>query len=438
MALEILRELVGVNTVNDPLRGQRVGAREGREVARILQKYTGESMELMVNEGTPILYWSSGSGRPVTLFMAHFDTVPAGPGWTREPFTLTIEGDRAYGRGAADDKSNVAAIAEAILGFEPARGRVIVAFTGDEEIGGARGAGFLAEKLRSEGLLPDYLVNGDGSLSRVIIRRRASLLAWVSVRSEQGAARGCPLSRSAEANIRVRDTMHSAYFVAGVDTHPLIELSLWLRDRELEAVRLEGEWVKGNVIPRSARLDAVDADCSAGGGEYSVDRGLTRLVRSIVPLTRAVIPTEAYSDYGVSINPNLYEIRGGWHRLLLDIRAMTRDRGAVENALKAVLDEVVGGGYKLEVRGGRGYLYTPPESSLVRVASEAARNLGLKGAPVEAGGASDSRYFSPLGVDAIDFGPLGGNIHGPDEYVVIHHLEKAVRFYRMIAEAIHG
>jgi hypothetical protein len=38
-------------------------------------------------------------GQPSVLFNCHLDTVPIGPGWTRPPLELTIEGDLAYGRG---------------------------------------------------------------------------------------------------------------------------------------------------------------------------------------------------------------------------------------------------------------------------------------------------------------------------------------------------
>ena len=66
------------------------------------------------------------------------------------------------------------------------------------------------------------------------------------------------------------------------------------------------------------------------------------------------------------------------------------------------------------------------------------RGLGLSGEPMEAAGASDSRYFSPHGSQAIDYGPLGGGVHGPDEYVELDALGKAVEFYRRVAEALHG
>lgn len=40
--------------------------------------------------------------RPSLLLNSHLDTVPAGPGWTRDPHTPDVEGDRLYGLGSND------------------------------------------------------------------------------------------------------------------------------------------------------------------------------------------------------------------------------------------------------------------------------------------------------------------------------------------------
>ncbi|WP_155286441.1 dipeptidase PepV [Lacticaseibacillus zhaodongensis] len=50
-----------------------------------------------------------GSGSEILGVLGHVDVVPAGDGWVRPPFTPTIEGDRIYGRGTADDKGPVIA-----------------------------------------------------------------------------------------------------------------------------------------------------------------------------------------------------------------------------------------------------------------------------------------------------------------------------------------
>ncbi|MEB3860516.1 MAG: M20/M25/M40 family metallo-hydrolase, partial [Desulfurococcales archaeon] len=207
--VELLSSLVSIDTTNDPLRGRHVSEREGREVLGELKRHGFEG-ELMVNSGFPLIMSVMGSGSPVTLFMAHFDVVPPGPGWEGDPFSLRIQGDRAYGRGSADDKSNVSSIALALSSATVGRGTVIVAFTGDEEIGGRHGAGFLAEYLKAKGLWPDHVVNGDGFLSSVITRRRNVFTARIEVEGSEEESEGCKVSREFRAKTLNKDTRHSA------------------------------------------------------------------------------------------------------------------------------------------------------------------------------------------------------------------------------------
>lgn len=72
------------------------------------------------------------------LFSAHMDVVDARPeDWTRDPFRLIEEDGYFFGRGTADNKAGVTALASTILRlkaekFRPARD-LVFAFVGDEE-----------------------------------------------------------------------------------------------------------------------------------------------------------------------------------------------------------------------------------------------------------------------------------------------------------------
>lgn len=46
----------------------------------------------------------AGQGDTILGIFGHVDVVPAGSGWTSDPFTTTIQAGRVYGRGTADDK----------------------------------------------------------------------------------------------------------------------------------------------------------------------------------------------------------------------------------------------------------------------------------------------------------------------------------------------
>ncbi len=84
----------------------------------------------------------------------HYDVVPPGSGWNRDPFRPVIEDGKLYGRGASDMKSAIAASIYTVKIVEELakelsldlRGEVIISITPDEETGGLAGAGYLVEK----------------------------------------------------------------------------------------------------------------------------------------------------------------------------------------------------------------------------------------------------------------------------------------------------
>lgn len=91
----------------------------------------------------------SGKAGPSILCNAHLDTVPAGDGWTHaEPFSGSIKQSRIYGRGAVDHKFPIACLlyaVRALLALDRLRGRVVLIFDADEELGGALGMRTLLE-----------------------------------------------------------------------------------------------------------------------------------------------------------------------------------------------------------------------------------------------------------------------------------------------------
>ncbi len=74
-------------------------------------------------------------GAARTVVNCHLDTVPADPSWTRDPFRLSVEGDRAYGLGACDVKGAAACMLAAV---EESAGAVALLLTTDEEAGRSR------------------------------------------------------------------------------------------------------------------------------------------------------------------------------------------------------------------------------------------------------------------------------------------------------------
>lgn len=80
-----------------------------------------------------------GEGEEELLIMAHLDVVPAGTGWTGDPFAAVVRDGRLVGRGVLDDKgpavSALYALAAVIDAGIPLKRRVRILFGCDEEVG---------------------------------------------------------------------------------------------------------------------------------------------------------------------------------------------------------------------------------------------------------------------------------------------------------------
>lgn len=139
--LSVLTKLISMDTVSET----------GKSLAECYE-YLRKEMEnhsrvrvINGNDGTRNLLAEVEGQGPRILVAAHYDVVPPGTGWSTPPFEAKVEGDKVFGRGAADDKGGVA-VAMAILRASRDRWNLSVALTGDEEIGGSNGLGAVIEK----------------------------------------------------------------------------------------------------------------------------------------------------------------------------------------------------------------------------------------------------------------------------------------------------
>ena len=80
-----------------------------------------------------------GEGEGNAVVMAHLDVVPAGEGWSTDPFTLTIRDGKAIGRGVADDKGAAVVALHCLRALKDAgiqgKRKLRVIFGSAEEIG---------------------------------------------------------------------------------------------------------------------------------------------------------------------------------------------------------------------------------------------------------------------------------------------------------------
>jgi acetylornithine deacetylase len=85
--------------------------------------------------------WCCRGEGPAILLDAHIDTVKPVAGWTRDPFTPSLEGERLYGLGSNDDGASVVALIEAFkrLTAKPQPYTLVLSLSAEEESSGRNG-----------------------------------------------------------------------------------------------------------------------------------------------------------------------------------------------------------------------------------------------------------------------------------------------------------
>jgi carboxypeptidase PM20D1 len=144
-----------------------------------------------------LLYKWQGSNDALApaVLTAHMDVVPVPEEdlgkWTVPPFSGEIRDGILWGRGAIDDKVSVIGLLEAVellLHHDHTPERTIyLAFGHDEEIGGLYGARAIAEKLKSDGVAPEFVMDEGYSITQGLVPGVLTDVALIGI-SEKGFA----------------------------------------------------------------------------------------------------------------------------------------------------------------------------------------------------------------------------------------------------------
>jgi len=120
------------------------------------------------------------------LLVTHYDVVPPGTGWKHDPFKLTVERGKAFGRGATDDKGSIVAALGALhhLGTKSKINLSLVA-SPDEEVGGEFGIGYLLDHKYIDG---EGAVILDASPDMVSVGASGVIWGRILVKGKQGHA----------------------------------------------------------------------------------------------------------------------------------------------------------------------------------------------------------------------------------------------------------
>src|SRR3954470_4069504 len=132
-----------------------------------------------------------GGAGPVVHLNGHIDVVPAGAGWTVEPFGGVVHDGKIYGRGVCDMKAGIAAAAFAAEAIERAGvtlpGTIEISGTVDEESGGFAGVAHLAELGRIASGRTDFVIIPEPlNVDRICIGHRGVYWFEVTARGRIG------------------------------------------------------------------------------------------------------------------------------------------------------------------------------------------------------------------------------------------------------------
>lgn len=125
-------------------------------------------------------------GRPTVLLNAHIDTVRPASGYTRDPFTPTIEDGSLYGLGSNDDGGSLAALLETysrlIKKEQPYR--LVFSATAEEEVSGKGGLDLILPELGNI----DFGVIGEPTGMRMAVAERGLMVLDCTAFGKSGHA----------------------------------------------------------------------------------------------------------------------------------------------------------------------------------------------------------------------------------------------------------
>lgn len=431
--IEDIRGIVAIDSVVSAPQGEDTPFGEGSKKALLYILGRAEEMGFETkNIGNGAGHAEMGVGDTYAGVLTHVDVVPAGEGWTSDPFTLTLRNNRLYGRGVADDKGAAVvslycmkAIKE--LGIKGNR-RLRCIFGASEEVGMEdMEMYFGAEPLPEFAFTPDsdYPVcnREKGILQFEIFADIPENSALVSFNA--GSAFNCVAEKT------------TAVLSVPVDASAMDTVT---------ATECECE-INGNTIFAKGR--SAHAMCPTNGinSAAAVLTAISAQLREewLDTLCALLCNTDG-SGFGVqcsdepsgelTFNLGIIETQGKKLRIALDIRyPVTADGMEIENKLKKKAEELSLG---INVAENKAPIYLPTDDPLIRTLCECYEDVtGEKGECYSTGGGTYARALANRGVA---FGPANSdsptNLHEADESLSMDDLIKHMRvcceaMYRM-------
>jgi len=323
--------------------------------------------------------------RPLVHLNGHFDVVPAGDGWTVDPFGGEIRDGRIWGRGACDMKAGIAAAIFAVEAIRRAgvqlHGSVEISGTVDEESGGFAGVAWLAQQERISADRTDFAIIPEPlGVDRICIGHRG--VYWFEVQMRGRIA-------------------HGSMPFLGVSAIDHLGLVLD-RMRDVLKPALAGRTTDVPVVPTAARHATLNVNAIAGG--QPIDG----------------IQTPCVADRSRAIFDRRFLLEEGFDRT----------RAEIVDLLDGIVKDVPEFSYDLRDLMVVHPTRTPDGSPVIGALERALHRVLGRSVLVASPGTYDQKHFARIaGVPhCVAYGPgILDLAHQPDEYCDIADLMNATR-----------
>lgn len=414
---------------------------EAAEWLRARMVRAGLKAAIEPTDGHPLVVGRHQAGDPAAptlLVYGHYDVQPPEPlePWTSPPFEPAVRDGRIWGRGAADDKSQVylqIAAAEAALATRGLPVNLVLLFEGEEEIGSPSLGPWVAD--RTDELATDHILVAD---SMMFGPDRPSLIFGM---------RGIAYFE-VEATIGTTD-LHSGQY-GGAVPNPANALAAVIASMHEDGrVAIEGFYDHVVMPPEHIRENwrwlGFDDDAfreTAGGATLRGEPGYSTLER-------------LWARPSLDVNGLVSGYTGPGKKTVLPSRAVAKlstrlvpdqEPEVVEGLLRAHVKAVAPDGVDFQVRllqANRPWR-DDPDGPLFRAAAGALEDVfGTAPAMVNHGGsipiAPELRELLGVPVAVMGFALPGANMHAPNEWFPVSHLGQGMktmtRLYERLAEA---
>lgn len=419
------------------------GAPYGAAVRQSLDHVLAAARKLglrTVNMDGQLGWCEYGEGDEMVAVLGHLDVVPAGDGWSVDPWGGEIRDGRIFGRGTMDDKGPSIAAMFALAALKqsglPLRRRVRVMFGCNEETGAADMKHYLAQggEIPVMGFTPDGeypVINGEKGIINAAFVRKLNQTGDLRILSIQGGTAGNVVPATAQA--RLACPRELAQRIAQLNSHKvsftLTEEGLLVQTRGVSAHGSTPEQGENAIGRLMLTLDTLPFE---GDGADAIHFLATRLGMEIGGESLGIALIDAPSG-GLTLNWGTLEGDESQWRLKLNYRyPVTKEYTDCAPILDAAFQEA---GFVKESEQHKAKLYIPEDSELVQTLLRVYEaQTGLPGQAKSIGGGTYAKSLPNI----LAFGPVfpGDEIreHKPDEFM---ELSRLMENAQLIGEAMY-